>query len=52
MMNAVNLFNEKNIEIHDNGISVKESFFDTKEIVNTFNELIIVSNFIKNQSEK
>ena len=43
-------FNENDIEIHNNGISVEETFFSKKQIADAFNELILMKNFIEQQS--
>ena len=45
---AFKLYNEGDIEIHDDGISVKDNFFNKKEIADTFNELILMNTFIEN----
>lgn len=43
------LYNEDDIEIHDDGISVKDTFFSKQKIADTFNELVLMNNFIENQ---
>ena len=44
-------FNEEDIEILDNGISVKNTFFSKQQIADTFNELSLVKDFIDKQSD-
>lgn len=51
MMNTEK-YNEKDIEILSDGISVKGTFFGKKEIANAFNELVLVRTFIDEQSNK
>lgn len=43
------LYNEHDIEVHHDGISVNNTFFSKQEIANTFNELILVRNFVERQ---
>lgn len=47
MMNTecVKLFNENDVEIHENGISLKNTFFSKGEIATAFNELILFKKF-------
>ena len=47
MMNT-GIYNEQDIEIHNNGILVDGTFFGKKEIAETFNELVLVRNFVEN----
>ena len=47
-MREDNRFTEQDIEVYDDGISVKNTFFNKKRIADTFNELIIANDFIKN----
>lgn len=51
-MMSTKQFNEEDIEILDDGISVKNTFFSRQQIADTFNELILVKNFIEKQSNK
>lgn len=44
------LFDEEDIKIHDEGIFVKDIFFDKKRIADTFNELILMRDFIETHS--
>ena len=46
------IFNEDDIEIKSKGISVSNTFFNKKEIADIFNELVLMRNFIGNQSKK
>ena len=41
------LYNESDVEIHENGVSVKGTFFDKKGIVDVFNELVLTNKFIE-----
>lgn len=50
MMNTMRLFNENDVEILNDGISVKNTFFSKKQIADTFNELILVRDFIDKQT--
>ena len=45
-------YNEKDIEILDNGISVRGTFFGKKQIAKTFNELVMMNNFIEKTTKK
>lgn len=42
-------FNEEDIEILNDGISVKNTYFSKQKIADTFNELKLVRKFIDNQ---
>lgn len=46
------IYNEEDIEILDNGISIDNTFFSKEQLAMTFNELLFMRNFIKNQSSK
>lgn len=41
------LYNEEDIEILNNGISINGVFFSKHKIADTFNELILMNNFIE-----
>lgn len=47
---AFKLYNEEDIEILDDGISIRNNFFNKQKIADTFNELILLNNFIEEQS--
>lgn len=51
MMNT-EIYNENDIGILDDGISVDGTFFSKEQIAQTFNEMIFLKNFIKKQSKK
>lgn len=51
MMNT-KIYNENDIEILENGISVDETFFSKKEIADTFNELLFVRNIADKITKK
>lgn len=42
------LYNKEDIEIHEDGILVKDNFFNKQKIADTFNELVLMYNFIEN----
>lgn len=44
------IYNEEDIEVLDNGISIDNTFFSKEQLAMAFNELLFMRNFIKNQS--
>ena len=44
--NRFKLYNEEDIEIHEDGISVGENFFDKGRIADLFNDLILLNTFM------
>lgn len=52
MVEKFKVYNEEDIEILNNGISIENTFFSKKDIANTFNELIYIRSFIEKQRKK
>lgn len=42
------IYNEEDIEILDDGISIDNTFFSKEQLAMTFNELLFMRNFIGN----
>ena len=47
---AFKLYNKEDIEILNDGISVRNNFLNKQKIADTFNELILLNTFIEEQS--